>query len=603
MDPNQGYYNQWPSSGPAPGNRRFLPIAGSFGDTPPNALRPNVQSNQQQFPVQFPHGQNVFPHPQAFAHPLPLPHPQSQPQIPPVSLIPLSAVEDLQEPAPFPSGAFHDFQDPFNRAYATAGPPVYEGFIPAPGREDEDDYDNLPGGLRDFEFESSEDEEDLLERMAQEAEDEEMLRKIDEHDDYEVDADYSEEDAEEDAGDEDEMELLEDFEDKDERPRPRRGKTSARGTGVTRRQSSTRGTSRGRGTRGGRRGRPPGRGRGGFHGSTSTRGKKSGQRGRPKGPRGPRAVADPGPEFKELQRQANDRFIARDYEEALTYAQKAIQLNPEIFDAYNIASEIYAAMGEEENSIAALIAGAPTKRDPGLWQFIVERIQKIDSEKFPEYTEAAKTSAILACLNQIIALDNNYEARSHKLEIEARLGRAAKCVVLGLKMLKTRRDAGEDPDTEVLKIMAMMGTSSKRQTRFHLDKLIRSFEEAIELFTAPSRDPFENDWDWEMINIYLDLLDRRGDHSRGISQTKILSRWKQGRRNETFWNDEEDDREFDIEDEPRRIRVPLYERGSGDAPYGQTLPLEIRVKLGLFRLRRSTEDFSEAMVHPPRLAR
>lgn len=583
----------------APPSARFLPVAGTFGDAPPNLNRPQAQSIPQQYPVQFHQGQQVYSHPAQFRHhpSNPQPNIHASPQVPPASLIPLSAVEDLHEPSPFASGAYQDYQDPFNAAFAQTAPPVFEGFIPAPGRKDE--AEDISRELNEVSFDSSDEEAHIQayrEKLAEDA----YLQQYDE-DNSELDADYSEEDAEQDAGDPGEMELLEEFDDEDERPRRKRGKLSTRGALSTRGHTATggvlRGVSQGPGSRGGRRGRPPGRGRGASQGTKSTRKKKDGRRGIPKGTkRGPRAVADPGPEFKELQRQANDRFIAKDYAEALSYAQRAIQLNPEIFDAYNITSEIYAAMGDEESSIAALIAGAPTKRDPGLWQFIVERIQKIDFNEYPEYTEQAKTAATLACLNQIIALDENYEARSHKLEIEARLGRASKCVVLGLKMLKTRKDNGEDPDTEVLKIMAMMGTSNKKQTRIHLDKLIQSFEEAIGVYTNPNRDPADNAWDWEMINIYLDLLDRKGDYDRGIAQTKILSRWKQGRSHETFWNDEEDDREFDIQDEPRRVHVAMFERTIVNAKHGETLPLEIRVKLGLFRVRRSLEDFSEAMV-------
>ena len=274
-------------------------------------------------------------------------------------------------------------------------------------------------------------------------------------------------------------------------------------------------------------------------------------------------------------------------------------MNPEIFDAWNIISEIYAAMNEEVKSIAALIAGAPTKRDAGLYQFIIERINKLDPEKYPEFNEDAKTSAVLGCLNWIIQLDNttaNYEARSHKLEIEARLGHVSKCVLLGLKMLKTRREQKEDPDTEVLKIMAMMGTSSPKQTKIHLEKLISSFDEAIAVFTKPRREPFNNDLDWELINIYLDLLDRSKKYDYAISRLKSLSRWKQGRRKQTYWDEQDDDREFDMQDEPRRVAVPQFVRESQDAKYGETLPLEIRVKLGLFRLRKSADDFPEAMV-------
>ncbi len=606
MNPNTGYYNQWPSGQP-PNYRRFLPVSGNFPDATPTPDGPQVaQSNTRQ---PFQHGGQIFPSPQAFPHALP----HHQPQAPLVPLIPLSAVEGLQPSIPPTSAAFHD---PFNRAYATSGPAVYEGFIPAPGREEDDTV--FTDALRDPVFEygdyDSSDEDNVLERMRAQLEEEEELRLLDERDDSEVDRDYSEEDAQHDEGDPDEMELGEDFEDLEERTQRKKGKPSARPAPSSKdvpsaidapnardapspgEVPSARGVSSTRGSRGRPRGRPRGRGRGGYRGSTSTRGRKTGKPGRPRGSRGPRAVADPGREFRDLQRQANDRFIAEDYSGAIEWAQKAVQVNPEIFDSHNIISECYEALGDDELSIEALIVGAPTKRDPLIWSLIIDRINKLDTQKYSKYTDKIKTASVLACLNEIIKLNNNYEARAHKLEIEAKLGHVSKSVALGLKMLKTRWNENQDPDTEVLKTIAMMGTSSAKQTKIHLSNIVKSFEQAVEIFTEPNRSPVGSPLDWELINIYCDLLDRVGQYSEALRRLAVLSRWKQGRSKETYWDEIDDDREFDLTDEPRRVEVSQFERGSEDAEHGQTLPLEIRVKFGLFRLRKSADDFSEAMV-------
>lgn len=571
MDSRNGYYNQWPSGQPP--NRRFVPISGAFSNVPPpsNLPRQHAQNNgQQQYAPQFPQGQYV--HPQQLYQP---------PQMPFTPLIPLSAIEDLQPPqVPFTRDSL---PETFSRApFVASGPVVHEGYIPAPGRNEEDDYPALPSnqyGSLFRDMDSSDDDSAFNDELTFE----EQMRELEEKDNSEIDRDYSSEDAQDDEGDPDEMELEEAFEDEEERVHRRRAKPSARVEIPV--EIARRG-----------RGRPPGRGRGGPSGSISTRPRKPRKPGRPKGRRGPRPVADPGQEFKDLQRQANERFIARDFNAALEFAQKAIQMNPEIFDAHNIASEIYSAMGEEVKSIESLIIGAPTKRDPGLWQLIIERVSKLDPEKYPDYTDDAKTALTLECLKQIVTLDvENYEARSHILEIEASLGHVSRCVKLGRKMLKIAKEKKRAPDTEVLKIMAMMGTSSKKQTKIHLEKLLESFDDAIVAFTK--KKPEDNDFDWEMINIYLDLLDRSGQYADALRRLKALARWKQGRSKEKFWDNIEDDREFDIEDEPRRITVPQFRRPrSHDATYGQSLPLEIRVKLGIFRLRRGPEHFAEAMV-------
>jgi general transcription factor 3C polypeptide 3 (transcription factor C subunit 4) len=566
-----GYYNEWTGPPPTAAGRRFVPVSGTFSGVPAtNPLNPQAHIQRQQYPVLYPQGQFLSPQ-QVYQQP---------PQAAFTPLIPLSAIEDLQLPqVPFTSAAA---PENFSGApFITSGPVVHEGYIPAPGRNDEDAYPSLPPGYDDSRFRNREwDSSD--EESNDELTFEESMRELEEKDNSEVDKDYSEEDAEHDLGDPDEMELEEEFEDAEERAQRKKGKPAVTVGAV-------------KPTRGGMRGRPRGRGRGGS--STRGRGKSGRGRGRPKGGRqGPRKVADPGEEFRELQRQANERFIARDYPAALEYAQKAIQMNPEIFDAHNIASEIYAAMGEEVKSIDSLIIGAPTKRDPDLWHVIIERVNKLDEATYPEYSEDAKTALTLRCLQQIVLLDhNNYGARSHILEIEASLGHVSKCIKQGRKMLKLRREeTKEAPDTEVLKIMAMQGTSTKRQTKLHLARILDSFDEAIQYFTR--KKPDDNDLDWEMINIFLDLLDREGKYEYALSRLKSLARWKQGRAKETFWDEQGDDREFDIDDIPRRAAVPQFTRKKHSAKYGQTLPLEIRVKMGLFRLRKSADDFQEAMV-------
>jgi len=526
---------------------------------------------EQQHATHVPNGQYV--HPQQM-------YQQTQSAFTP--LIPMSAVEDLQ----LPQVPFHSGEPMSGVPFATSGPVVHEGYIPAPGRNDEDTYPDMPPGYDDH-FDTSEEESDYDRHLTFE----EHMRQLEEHDNSEVDKDYSEEEAQEDAGDPSEMELEGEFEDEEDRTIRKRGKSSAKGTAL----EVARG---GVGVvRGNKRGRARGSGRGGQSGSAMTRKKSKGRgRGRPKTSRkGPRAQAEPGPEFNALQRQANEKYIAQDFPAALELAQKAIQLNPEIFDAHNIASECWRGMGEEIKSIDSLIIGAPTKREASQWQYIIERVNNIDEAKYPEYTEEAKTALTLRCLLQIVHLEtNNYEARSHILQIEAGLGHSSKCVKLGRKMLKIRKENKEAPDTEVLKIIAMMGTTSKRQTKIHLKRLLESFDESIDFFLK--KKPDQSDLDWEMINIYLDLLERKGDYEHALRRLKALARWKQGRVKEKYWDDQDDDREYDLEDEPRRAAVPHFRRKIKDAKYGQTLPLEIRVKLGIFRLRKSPGDFQEAMV-------
>jgi general transcription factor 3C polypeptide 3 (transcription factor C subunit 4) len=85
-----------------------------------------------------------------------------------------------------------------------------------------------------------------------------------------------------------------------------------------------------------------------------------------------------------------------------------------------------------------------------------------------------------------------------------------------------------------------------------------------------------------------------------LAKLKHVSRWLLGRVEETFWDlYNEDDREFDLED-GRRLEIQEYIPGKyNPATYGERLPLELRVKLGIFRLRLGDEEYEEAMVSLP----
>ncbi|CAI6338845.1 unnamed protein product [Periconia digitata] len=520
----------------------------------------NIPRQQQQHPGYFPgislHEQN---------HPISFSSIQQQPE--PYSSS-FTSIQQHQARHPHVQpAASTSYEESLHNVFLVNDPVVHEGFIPAPGRENEDEQLLLEDSYFNKGFESSSEDD---------SEEERMLQVVEENiDNVEVDEDYSVSDGELEE-DPDELLLEEGFDDEErEVPVPKRGRPPKAAP-----------------TRGRPRGRPSTRGRGGFRGTAAPRKRKTGVRGRKKGVRGPQAVADPGPEFNRLQKLANEAYTSQDFKLAIDYASQAIQINPEIFMAYNILSEAYAGLGDEPASIENLILGAYTKREPDLWWSIIYRIENIDARKYPQYTDAFKKEWCVNCLRSIIRLDpNTYDARIRKLELEAERGKISRCVRLCQKLLKME---GHEHNYDILKQMAVLGTSSPKQTRIHLDKITKCFEESIAHFVETDDD---ETLDWNLLNIYLDLLDRKGDHDHALTQLKTLCRWKQGRASEDFWDNEQDDREFDVEDIPRRINVPQFKRNSSTVDYGANLPMEIRVKMGLFRLRQKPSNYEEAMYH------
>ncbi|KAK3043997.1 hypothetical protein LTS18_002451, partial [Coniosporium uncinatum] len=127
---------------------------------------------------------------------------------------------------------------------------------------------------------------------------------------------------------------------------------------------------------------------------------------------------------------------------------------------------------------------------------------------------------------------------------------------------------------------------------------IQAYEKAIRFWTS-KRFSIDSPFDWSMLNIYMDLMDSRVNFAeKAIPQLKQFARWLVSRQDETYWDAQRDDREWDIEDLPRRIVVGHFipKRYPKDT-YGESLPLELRVKLGMFRLRLGPQHYPEALLH------
>ena len=103
---------------------------------------------------------------------------------------------------------------------------------------------------------------------------------------------------------------------------------------------------------------------------------------------------------------------------------------------------------------------------------------------------------------------------------------------------------------------------------------------------------------WSDVNIIVELYGFQDRFDEGILQLKSLARWLLGRGQEKYWEAfDKDDREWDSGDAPRRIEVPDFVPGRYDSDsYGEGLPLDLRIKLGIFRLKGTRQDLEEAIV-------
>ncbi|KAH0298971.1 TPR-like protein, partial [Aureobasidium melanogenum] len=368
--------------------------------------------------------------------------------------------------------------------------------------------------------------------------------------------------------------------------------------------------SRGRGKGRGRgRGRGSGRGRRGWkwaikgteHDPKMASGRGRGRgRGRGNGvPRGEgrrkngdkrNTVAEPDPEFKRLQSLATQAFLNNNYQAAADYARDAVKANPEIFAAHSLLSEILLAQGKDQDSLTVLLHGAHTRRDPALWWTVAERTLELAGEN---RTPAVLEQAIY-CFAWAIKLDpDDYDARREKLNLLLESEQPARARGEAKMMVRQKPH-----DLNIVKQYADLCAYSASLPEIQRAK--DAYDVAIN-FYFKGRSLGVPETQWSHLNVYLDLVEKCENPTQAAFHLKKLSRWLLGRKEDTFWdNVTSDDREFDNDDVPRRIQIPefKYSRFANKREmYGEGLPLELRVKLGLFRVKISRADLPEAMRH------
>ena len=305
--------------------------------------------------------------------------------------------------------------------------------------------------------------------------------------------------------------------------------------------------------------------------------------------------ADPGVEYKKLQQKATQNFLDGDLDAAADFAREAVQANPEVFAAHSLLSEILSAQGREEDSLTVLYAGAHTKRDKELWHHCAERTLDLAGD---DRTLEVLDKAVYA-YNWAIKLDQkDLEARRAKLNLLLEIynvhdvASAPSRAKQECRMILRMRPS----EMPVVNTFAELALLNNAKPDLVLAK--QAFDEAIDIYSM-GKVLGEGAEQWSYLNVYLDLVRSLDGPSKAIKKLKTLSRWLLGRVEESYWDRyEDDDREYDLTDEPRRVQVDDFvsQAHLDSAQYGAGLPLDIRTKLGTYRMALGPQHHTEAMV-------
>ncbi|EDO04502.1 hypothetical protein SS1G_06985 [Sclerotinia sclerotiorum 1980 UF-70] len=318
--------------------------------------------------------------------------------------------------------------------------------------------------------------------------------------------------------------------------------------------------------------------------SRKTKGKRRsarGGKGRKAGIRGPRKAAEPTGDIKLRLGQANQAFLNGRCEEARDIASEIIRINAETYEAWTLLSACFKELGEYNSAVKALMIAATWRpKHPGPWYAALYFALNETGDLRSEFLISAQYAA-----QQILrANSQDLEARRIKASImleRRNLNHAAREYEIILKRAPL--------DTEVVQTLASIYVDLGQievAMKLYI-KTINKFKKAdVETDTVLVTDAYA----------YVELFGLLEKYKDGIKELRSVARWLVGRKGEDFWDQFiDDDREWD-DDDIRRSECPQFDAKTYPVDtYGPGLPVELRIKLGLYRL--SLGHYMEALRH------
>lgn len=318
---------------------------------------------------------------------------------------------------------------------------------------------------------------------------------------------------------------------------------------------------------------------------------------------------DPGPEFKKVMAKANAAFMDRDYETALDFVRKAIAVNPEIWSAHSLLSQVFESQGRHADAIEALRFGIPTTTEADNWQHLADLMTHedlVDEDELTNETIEAAVWYLGKAIHYRKPETAQWELRKSKfrlykiLQKRGQNNKNARLEAKSILRIWPNR-------TLFLKEFAVLcaGWPDKSEQELAIQKYDQAFDYYMANFETFGDEYDEETEDWEHLNIYLEMVELAGTPWTGIQKAKRIARWMLGRQNDTFWDRvTENDCEWDIDDHRRESVQQWMWPDVAHAPvsrdpaqYGAGMPVEIKVRLGKLRLKMGREFREEALRH------
>ncbi|CUM67934.1 uncharacterized protein PRCAT00005647001 [Priceomyces carsonii] len=284
------------------------------------------------------------------------------------------------------------------------------------------------------------------------------------------------------------------------------------------------------------------------------------------------------PEVRIYLSQANEAFVRNDFLAASNLYLEVIKKDPKNFSAYKTLGEIYKQQGKLNECCSYwLLAAHINPWDSQFWANVAELS-----------TDLGHIDQAIFCYSSAIQHDHS---KNMKYVLDrALLYKEKKQYGRALEGLQKVHDMFPT-DTNIIKNLASVYVEQKR-----LNDAINLYMHILDRNINPGSTKRQNysKFGWAELNILSELYIQQHEWKVGVRIIKLVSRWIQNRKNETWWDETDDDSEFDkrrfnvLENLPKEEQLVAQKKV-------YDVPIDIRFKMGSLRLGLEQKD--EAMRH------
>lgn len=279
-------------------------------------------------------------------------------------------------------------------------------------------------------------------------------------------------------------------------------------------------------------------------------------------------------EVRMLMSEANQKYVQNDLPAAQNIVEQIIRIDGGVYPAWKMLGEIHKEKGDEKKCFMSWFTAAHCKpKDYHLW---------IECARMSIDQEGPNETAVYCYNRALRASPDDISIMYEKAVLYKQMGQLNKAADGYAQLVKALPN-----DMSVLKEIAQLYTLLHR-----IPDAIEFYQDSIQHYRRVGLG--SEGFGWSDLNILVELYMLERKWHEAISETKSIGRWLWGRANDMYWDQiQGDDKEWDEFDDSRKVVVREYVPGSHpDSSY--VMPIELRVKLGVCRLKLSHAE--EAMV-------